>query len=187
MTEASFASLSPGLLARKGGAKPAMRPQLAAVLPAQGSGEAAAANLEDLGWNDMGDDGGDRQEGGNVLQLTPEPTNEAAEAEAREHAARAEKALESAAIPMVKKQQDSLAEQVASAKKAVSLKAAPKAASKGKRAAFTLRLDPERHLKLRLACTLTNRSAQQIVTDALDAKLGEMPELDALAAQVAPS
>ena len=183
MTEASFASLSPGLLARKGGAKPAMRPQLAAVLPAQGSGEAAAANLEDLGWNDMGDDDGDRQEGGNVLQLTPEPTNEAAEAEAREYAARAEEALENAAIPMVKKQQDSLAEQVASAKKAVALKPAPK----GKRAAFTLRLDPERHLKLRLACTLTNRSAQQIVTDALDAKLGEMPELDALAAQVAPS
>src|SRR5690606_16373260 len=39
--------------------------------------------------------------------------------------------------------------------------------SKGK-AAFTLRLDPERHLKLRLACAVTGRSAQLIVTDALD-------------------
>ena len=39
--------------------------------------------------------------------------------------------------------------------------------SKGK-AAFTLRLDPERHLKLRLACAVDGRSAQQIVTDALD-------------------
>src|SRR3954471_2379631 len=40
-----FASLSSGLLARKGAARPAMRPQ----------GFAQGANgLEDLGWNDMG-------------------------------------------------------------------------------------------------------------------------------------
>src|ERR1044072_6747842 len=40
-----FASLSSGLLARKGAAKPAMRPQ--------GFGQ-IGGNLEDLGWNDMG-------------------------------------------------------------------------------------------------------------------------------------
>ena len=40
-----FASLSSGLLARKGAARPAMRPQGFA----QG-----APGLEDLGWNDMG-------------------------------------------------------------------------------------------------------------------------------------
>ena len=40
-----FASLSSGLLARKGAAKPAMRPQ--------GFGQ-VGAGLEDLGWNDMG-------------------------------------------------------------------------------------------------------------------------------------
>ena len=40
-----FASLSSGLLARKGAARPAMRPQ--------GFGQ-AGASLEDLGWNDMG-------------------------------------------------------------------------------------------------------------------------------------
>ena len=40
-----FASLSSGLLARKGGARPAMRPQ--------GFGQ-IGGNLEDLGWNDMG-------------------------------------------------------------------------------------------------------------------------------------
>jgi len=40
-----FASLSSGLLARKGAARPAMRPQ--------GFGQ-GAAGLEDLGWNDMG-------------------------------------------------------------------------------------------------------------------------------------
>src|SRR3954462_4071984 len=40
-----FASLSSGLLARKGAAKPAMRPQ--------GFGS-FGSSLEDLGWNDMG-------------------------------------------------------------------------------------------------------------------------------------
>ena len=58
----------------------------------------------------------------------------------------------------------------------------PRAApgSKGK-AAFTLRLDPSRHLKLRLACAVGGRSAQQLVTDALDRLLSEMPELDSMA------
>ncbi|HVF37274.1 MAG TPA: hypothetical protein VNA29_04965, partial [Sphingomicrobium sp.] len=58
----------------------------------------------------------------------------------------------------------------------------PRAApgAKGK-AAFTLRLDPSRHLKLRLACAVTGRSAQQLVTDALDQLLGDMPELDSMA------
>ena len=59
------------------------------------------------------------------------------------------------------------------------------ALDRGKRAAFTLRLDNERHLKLRLACTMRNLSAQQLVTEALDELLGEMPELDSLAAQMA--
>src|SRR5437899_160125 len=40
-----FASLSSGLLARKGAARPAMRPQ--------GFGQ-VGSSLEDLGWNDMG-------------------------------------------------------------------------------------------------------------------------------------
>jgi hypothetical protein len=52
--------------------------------------------------------------------------------------------------------------------------------SKGK-AAFTLRLDPDRHLKLRLACAVDGRSAQQLVTDALDQLLTRMPELGAMA------
>jgi len=63
-------------------------------------------------------------------------------------------------------------------KRAPKSRAAP--GSKGK-AAFTLRLDPERHLKLRLACAVDGRSAQQIVTDALDQFLAAMPELETLA------
>lgn len=54
------------------------------------------------------------------------------------------------------------------------------AGSKAK-AAFTLRLDGQRHLKLRLACAVTGRSAQQLVTEALDSLLADMPELDSMA------
>ncbi len=52
------------------------------------------------------------------------------------------------------------------------------------KAAFTLRLDADRHLKLRLACAVNNRSAQMLVTDALDAFLDAMPEIGQLAAHV---
>lgn len=54
-----------------------------------------------------------------------------------------------------------------------------------RRSAFTLRLDGDRHLKLRLASALTNRSAQQIVTEALDAYLAALPEIAELADQIA--
>ncbi|MWV27264.1 hypothetical protein GRF63_05040 [Erythrobacter sp. GH3-10] len=71
----------------------------------------------------------------------------------------------------------------------VSLEAEPrprqKAADQGRRAAFTLRLDNERHLKLRLASTMQSCSAQQLVTEALDRFLQDIPELDSIAAHVA--
>jgi predicted HicB family RNase H-like nuclease len=67
-------------------------------------------------------------------------------------------------------------------------KAAAKARKKGKsatvngrRAAFTLRLDPDRHLKLRLAATMQGISAQAIVTEALDQMLDNIDGLDGLA------
>ena len=59
------------------------------------------------------------------------------------------------------------------------------AGSKSK-AAFTLRLDPDRHLKLRLACAVGGRSAQLLVTQALDEFLAAMPELHAMAAKAKP-
>ena len=43
-SERNYASLSSGLLARKGAARPAMRPQ----------GYGFTHGVEDLGWNDMG-------------------------------------------------------------------------------------------------------------------------------------
>ena len=57
-------------------------------------------------------------------------------------------------------------------------RAAPGSKSK---AAFTLRLDPDRHVKLRLACALDGRSAQMLVTQALDDLLAGMPELGKMA------
>jgi hypothetical protein len=62
----------------------------------------------------------------------------------------------------------------------------PRAAPGSKaKAAFTLRLDPDRHLKLRLACAVSGRSAQQLVTKALDEALARMPELEGMAAKAA--
>jgi hypothetical protein len=149
MSETSFASLNPALLARKGGAKPAMRPQLGPIP------DGKADKLEDLGWNDMGQDG-DEQVTAKILQLDiPKAANEQAEAAKLLKDKKGGKASKSKALP-----------------------------TKAKRAAFTLRLDSERHLKLRLASTMKNRSAQQLVTEALDALLAEIEELEGLAAKI---
>jgi hypothetical protein len=53
------------------------------------------------------------------------------------------------------------------------------------KAAFTLRLDNDRHLRLRLASAVTNRSAQHLVTEALDAFLESLTDVDTLANQLA--
>ncbi len=52
------------------------------------------------------------------------------------------------------------------------------------RAAFTLRLDAERHLKLRLASTIRNCSSQTLVTEALDMLLDQIDDLEGLTAQI---
>ncbi len=189
----SFASLNPSLLARKGGARPAMRPQLQ---PLPGGGQDGQP-LEDLGWNDMGHEPEDRHV--DPLPLTPASapaSNEEVEPDPKP--------------PVVRRQQEAIAESLEQApvaesvstdtikpsvepktmakprpvKRSTRRRANGHALNKGKRAAFTLRLDQGRHLKLRLACTMNNRSAQQIVTEALDSFLEEIPDLDSLAAKV---
>lgn len=189
MNESSFASLSPSLLARKGGAKPAMRPQAAILTGGAGAGMSAAHSLEDLGWNDMGA-GDDDRHNADILQLTPAPANPEAEAEAHSNDEKAKAVLAEipARKPAVHEQQAKIAEHLADQTAAPKAKASvPRkrrsALERGKKAAFTLRLDAERHLKLRLACTLRNRSAQQMVTDALDKMLGTMSDVNTLAAQ----
>ncbi len=179
----AFASLSPTLLARKGGAKPAMRRQMASSLAAfDGQAARDTDKLEDLGWNDMGEDEAPRI--ADILSLTPEPANPDAEAQTRVHDQAAAKAL----VPEVVKQQTRVAESVSEVPAPVHT-AAPKRArrsalARGRRAAFTLRLDADRHLKLKLASTMTNCSAQQLVTEALDQLLDNMPDLGDIAAQV---
>ena len=166
MSDAGFASLSPSLLARKGGAKPAMRPQNTA---GPIDGKHAAASLEDLGWNDMGEEGKDNGSG-RVVMLT------ASDSQAKPP---------SVSVSPVRDSIEKIAQKLESnAANPQQSKPAGKSARNNRRAAFTLRLDHERHLKLRLACTVRGRSAQQLVTDALDALLAQMPEIDTIAAQV---
>ena len=185
-----FASLSPTLLARKGAAKPAMRPQwqpldaYSAEVPLPPTGE----ELEDLGWNDMGEM--DHAESTVVPFGAPD-----------EHL---QQPPLTGGVPAVVRQQGALADHVASDRAhelspliplaahryargvAVNAAAAERhsALAAGRRAAFTLRVDEARHLKLRLACTMQGRSAQQLVTQALDRLLSELPELDDLAKRV---
>ncbi|SCW82766.1 hypothetical protein SAMN02927924_03176 [Sphingobium faniae] len=164
MAEAKpIASLTSGLLARKGAAQPAMRRP--AVL---GPGRAAMAAVpqDDLGWNDMGD-------APMVPPLQPSPI---ASLTPMTHA------LPTAApIPPVVAERHELAERVAE-----TLSTKSRGAASARKTAFTLRLDADRHLRLRLACAVTGRSAQQIVTEAVDKYLGDLPEIDRLAQQVPP-
>lgn len=205
-----FASLSSGLLARKGAAKPAMRPQ--------GFGS-FGSSLEDLGWNDMGHAPGtlhDIHEAhempehvpSSIEALTPAPGGRAhseppavveqqRELQARMAEPEPERLPEPEPEAEIEPQAQAF-EPVPEPEPAPApiRKAAPRAkadvvalprsravAARAK-AAFTLRLDPERHLKLRLACALSRRSAQQLVTEALDLFLDSQPELEALAGHV---
>ena len=159
-----LASLTSGLLARKGAAQPAMR------RPMLGFGRAAthALQQDDLGWNDMGFDvepvPSCLEESPAATGLTPMPTSAVAAV------------AEAAVLPPVVIERQELAERIA---------APPKTAPVSPRkAAFTLRLDADRHLRLRLACAISGRSAQQMVTQALDTFLNDLPELDRLTQQL---
>src|SRR3546814_8315902 len=61
---------------------------------------------------------------------------------------------------------------------------APRVQRARDKAAFTLRLDAERHLRLRLASAVTGRSAQVILTELLDDYLASLPEIDAMASRL---
>lgn len=49
-----------------------------------------------------------------------------------------------------------------------------------RRTAFTLRLDADRHLRLRLASAISGASSQALVTQALDDLFASMPGLETL-------
>ncbi|WP_203234618.1 hypothetical protein [Sphingomonas solaris] len=52
----------------------------------------------------------------------------------------------------------------------------------GRPASMTLRLDPARHMRLRLACAIGGRSAQAVMAEALDAHLKTIPGIERLVA-----
>ena len=161
-----IASLTPRLLARKGTAKPAMRRQASALavdLEAFGqdaSGQNFSGQDDDLGWNDMGHDAAPD---GPHAGLPSTTRGEVVPISAAAHL-----------LPEVVRQQRSLSRELGDSRRS--------ALADGRRAAFTLRVDAQRHLKLRLACAVRGRSAQQLVTEALDRLLEDLPHIDDLAA-----
>lgn len=202
-----LASLSSGLLARKGQAKPAMRPQ------GFGGFGASFGHPEDLGWNDMGHDtqmpvsfrNGEQIDPGHLASVAVPQVVRQREELADEFRVAPEDAFannsfepdyeelassegEGPVHPLLKSKRVEAKVKPAAAKMVearplptVAIARAKKAAKgrKGK-AAFTLRVDPERHLKLRLACAISRESAQSIVTEALDRYLASIPEIEDL-------
>ena len=95
--------------------------------------------------------------------------------------------LEAEGEPEILRQQSALVHHIADSNIAA-IKAAHNSndlpARESRRSAFTLRLDAERHLRLKLAATVCGESAQKLVTRALDQMLADMPEIENLAAHV---
>ncbi len=210
MNDSRYASLSGSLLARKGGARPAMRPR---PLSSQHM-------LDDLGWDDMGDghDPAPEHVPSSIAALTPAPKAPAPEpvaapapapvralTPAPKAPAPAPAPVQEETPPVVVQQRvladhyqphaeangaddtPVLSDAVVEALRAPAAKrkgGGRKAVDAGRKAAFTLRLDADRHLRLRLASALTGRSSQQIVTAALDTFIQTLPEVGALAQQV---
>ncbi len=192
----SYASLSSGLLARKGAARPAMKPQ----------GYGQSHGFDDLGWNDMGhqapppveehEDDLPEHVPSSISALTPAPKLAREDAQAEEPEVVAQQRAIAESFPDAEVEAETETEIEAEAEAPIELpRVKPRAhvvplpkrplakakADGGKKAAFTLRLDGERHLRLRLATAVTGQSAQQIVTSALDAMLASIPEVEALA------
>ena len=206
-----LASLSSSLLARKGGAKPAMRRQGFSNFPDHSSDHLGETH-EDLGWNDMGYDvdpdhaehpiehlhhnplaGAIPNPGAAVRQqqeeiaakLGTKPAQESAiePAETEAEAIKAPSPV-SREVPPITENPALLAADNIDALETEKPRPAVKSRTRKAKTAFTLRLDPERHLKLRLATAVKNLSAQQLVTKAVDEYLRSIPELDDLAERV---
>jgi hypothetical protein len=208
-TSKPLASLSSSLLARKGQARPAMRPQ--------GFLQMNTGQQEDLGWNDMGEDfrpaayvapveqaydapkpevlrqieALDEQLAAPAPEFAEEYEDEAfeaAEPEAFAPAVEDEAPLPEAPLlvsrPM---KREPVLKHAPAVTQGTLARVAREVSTKKAKAAFTLRLDHARHLRLRLASAVTGRSAQQLVTEALDQFLESLEGIDALASQIDPA
>jgi hypothetical protein len=220
MSDPGFASLGPTLLARKGGAKPAMRPQVAPLVADQTVVPEEA--LEDLGWNDMGhEERGHDENGANIVPINADVTADEFTANPGPIVRRQQRRLEERVLAdaVMTGSEDfddeeydedaepvygeayldgDYADEAEDEEEAYAPTPAPLAAPEpapapapqpvrlpaahsARRAAFTLRLDADRHLKLRLAATMQGVSAQALVTEALDRLLAEYDDLDVIA------
>jgi hypothetical protein len=205
------ASLSGLLLARKGAARPAMRRQNMFGNPATAGVSQDDLGWNDMGYDvnpdpntpmDYEHDTGYNPLAGAVPDVKPEVRQQQERiaeqlqvqsdagfdalysegADVEDNSQEDERPVVVVSMtPSVKLREPKQQAIVRPAVKAPVKRAAPGSKSK---AAFTLRLDNDRHLKLRLACAVSNRSAQMLVTDALDAFLDAMPEIEQLAARV---
>lgn len=195
-----IASLSGILLARKGLARPAMR------RPSMLNGNGSAMTQDDLGWNDMGYDVDPDPTTPMDYDHSFHGANPLAAAvpEVKHQQDRLARAIDAhndidAGFDSFAAEPESVAEALTvvtvtpePVTRPISRRGktdAPRSRARAKpglkeKAAFTLRLDSERHLKLRLACAVRHQSAQQLVTDALDAFLETMPEIGHLASHL---
>lgn len=194
-----FASLSGSLLARKGGARPAMR-RPTAEIP-----HGAEDNGNDLGWNDMGYDVNPAVDAAPhrspnplsaaIPDYAPEVKRQQMEIAAKlsvpvENEAEVPMSTASAAPTPIAQPTITDAEAtrlIRPVLREITLKA--KKTGRGRKnqkasAAFTLRLDHDRHLKLRLACAVHNESAQKLIIQAVDAMFDSMPEIEPLITRI---
>lgn len=216
-----LASLSSTLLARKGQARPAMRPQ------GFGGFGSFTGTQDDLGWNDMGHPEGHGSEPVYAPPAAVPPVLRQREALQEEFESPqpllkpraiqlegsydAEPAYEPEEVqepeayepePLVQSEPEpepvfepapapvpvvhAVTTAVTPVSPATAARIGRETLAKQGKVAFTLRLDQDRHLRLRLASALHNCSAQVLVTQALDAFLQSLPEVEELARQLPP-
>ncbi len=179
------ASLSSNLLARRGDARPAMRRQAISHL------HVPLTPSDDLGWNDIGDDQEPLPPATSLSAMISPDMNVVEEygydeTPEEEHGALSPltRHLEEIA-QRITATAPQLTAQPRAVRPAARKRAAPRIdPSLSRKAAFTLRIDAERHLRLRLLSALTHRSSQQLLIEALDALLASHDKVEDLAGQV---
>lgn len=159
-----LASLSSSLLARRGAARPAMRPQ--AIRMAHG----ITSPLEDLGWDDMGDEHAlpHQDESATVMRHMPDVEPVPVPSPALHQQEEIARSFAPEPIEPVQEEPRAFEPAPVLRPKPVAAPIVRSAPGKKAKAAFTLRLDETRHLHLRLLCAVQHRSAQHLVTQALD-------------------
>lgn len=170
-----MAGLTSGLLARKGGARPAMRSQLFGSLRTPEVGSTAQPDLEDLGWNDMGD---------GAFQPLPEPDHAvpAVEAQAigapvppfQEYIAKriqfspGTSLLDDTPLEPESDEPVSTVSGIHAGQSSSSLLAVSPKSVRENRRAVTVRVTEDRYSQLRDACHALGCTAQRALSEALE-------------------